>query len=65
MNHTPNAMLIQNLCEEVSEDVQSLDIIFRGNDKYNFSCRLSDKDIIILCEILQNIAGLMRNLDFS
>lgn len=43
----------------------SLDIIFRGNDKFNFTSRLKDKDIIILCETLNESGDLIRHIDLS
>lgn len=63
IHQEPNKSVIRELLKPShvappSEDFQgayggdSLDLIFRGNDKLNFTSRLRDRDAIILCEIL-------------
>lgn len=45
-----------------------LDLVFRGNDKLNFTSRLADQDLIILCGCVNDIKGCrdyVRNIDFS
>ncbi|EAS05339.1 hypothetical protein TTHERM_00695730 (macronuclear) [Tetrahymena thermophila SB210] len=73
IHHQPNKALIRELVNPSHNappnDEQggntSLDIIFRGNDKLNFSSRLRDKDLIILCETLQESGEIIRHIDLS
>ncbi len=46
----------------------SVDLIFRGNYKLNFSERLQDQDVLLLIQSIQSQEGLLdklRHLDFS
>jgi len=48
-----------------SAGADGLDLIFRGNDKHNFTSRLVDRDIIVLCECLQQYGDHIRHIDLS
>ena len=47
------------------EDSESINIVFKGNDKLNFSDRMRDKDLIILCQVMENYKELIRHVDLS
>jgi Ran GTPase-activating protein (RanGAP) involved in mRNA processing and transport len=51
--------------EEVDTGKSTLDIIFRGNNKVNFSSRLSDQDLILLCSILEPHVTRIGHIDLS
>lgn len=51
ISHTPNNSLVRYLSNPTAKSFY-LDIVFRGNDKLNFSNRLTDKDIILLSSAL-------------
>ena len=51
ITHEPNRSLVRYLSNPVPKSFY-LDIIFRGNDKLNFSNRLADRDIILLTSAL-------------
>jgi hypothetical protein len=51
ISHTPNNSLVKYLSTPTTKSFY-LDIIFRGNDKTNFSSRLTDRDIILLTRAL-------------
>jgi hypothetical protein len=40
-------------------------LVFRGNDKLNFTSRLKDRDIIILGECASDYGEYIRDVDFS
>lgn len=66
MKHTPNKSVIRVFLDPVS--TPKLDLIFRGNDKLNFTSRLADQDLIIICGCVNEIKGCreyVRNIDFS
>ncbi|EGR33186.1 hypothetical protein IMG5_060000 [Ichthyophthirius multifiliis] len=69
IKHEANKILISEL-EYPSRTLQqdseeTLDIVFRGNDKLNFTSRLKDKDIIILSEVLKKHASIIHHIDLS
>lgn len=46
----------------------SIDLIFRGNYKLNFSNRLQDKDLLLLIQVITNIdrfSDKLRHIDLS
>lgn len=51
ISHSPNNSLVRYL-ENPSTKSFYLDLIFRGNDKINFSNRMTDRDIILLTSAL-------------
>ncbi|KRW99685.1 hypothetical protein PPERSA_03486 [Pseudocohnilembus persalinus] len=64
----PNKRLLQTLEEEISEEEQQtnqISVVFRGNDKFNFNCRLNDTDMIIFTETLFDFAENIRHIDLS
>ena len=60
----PNKGLLRFL-EEPDLDGETFNIIFRGNHKLNFSSRLSDEDVILLCTALEPYAKYISNVDLS
>jgi Ran GTPase-activating protein (RanGAP) involved in mRNA processing and transport len=46
-------------------DNPGISIIFRGNHKLNFTSRLNDQDVILLCNILEPFASSLLHLDLS
>ena len=63
--HPQNKSLSKMLDLPINSKSQYIDVVFRGNDKYNFSSRLSDKDLSILCESFAESASVIRHLDLS
>jgi hypothetical protein len=51
INHMPNSSFVRNF-SNITVKSFYLDIIFRGNDKLNFSNRFTDRDIILLSSAL-------------
>ena len=51
ISHEPNNSLVRYFSNPVQKSFY-LDLIFRGNDKLNFSHRLTDRDIILLTTAL-------------
>jgi Ran GTPase-activating protein (RanGAP) involved in mRNA processing and transport len=50
--------------EEYSEEESNtLDLIFMGNDKYNFKHRLSDTDLVPLTAVLQSYSVFIQHID--
>lgn len=41
------------------------DVVFRGNDKYHFTNRLRDSDLIAFCNAMSEWADIVTHLDFS
>lgn len=58
--HYPPANL-----SSAEEDQESINIVFKGNDKQNFSDRMRDKDLIILCQVMETYKELIRHVDLS
>jgi hypothetical protein len=52
INHSPNSSFVRNF-SNISAKSFYLDIVFRGNDKLNFSNRFTDRDIILLSSALE------------
>lgn len=64
ISHIPNGSLVKYLSTPTTKSFY-LDIIFRGNDKLNFTSRLTDRDIILLTRALdgyENVRGGLRRL---
>ena len=62
----PNKSLLRELiAPSHSAGDDSLDLIFRGNDKLNFTSRLVDRDVIVLCECLSSFGDHIRHIDLS
>lgn len=51
INHAPNNSLTRYLSNPGAKSFY-LDLVFRGNDKLNFSHRLTDRDLILLTSAL-------------
>lgn len=51
IKHPPNKG-IQRVLNTSAVKSFYLDLIYRGNDKYNFEHRMTDKDIILLSEVV-------------
>lgn len=49
--------------EETYEENDSLDIAILGNDKYNFTNRIDDKALIVLCQTLERYAIYISDID--
>lgn len=64
-SHPQNKSLDRYLSLPISPSLNLISLIFRGNDKYNFSSRLSDKDLILLCNSLQESVSVIKDIDFS
>jgi hypothetical protein len=52
ISHEPNASFVRNWGGATSKSFY-LDLIFRGNDKLNFSNRFCDRDVILLSSALE------------
>ena len=65
MKQEPNKCLIKVLESSPSEQADGISIVFRGNNKHNFTSRLTDKDIIILAECLIDYGEVIQHIDFS
>ena len=52
INHTPNSSFVRNF-SNIAVKSFYLDIVFRGNEKLNFSNRFTDRDIILLSSALE------------
>lgn len=61
----PNKSLLKYFNLPMSSKSQYIDIIFRGNDKYNFTSRMSNKDLIYLCTAFDESASVIRHIDLS
>lgn len=61
----PNKSLIRFLQKLNESSAQPLKIIFKGNDKYNFTSRLTDGDLLLLAECLSEISEFIHTIDFS
>lgn len=71
INHAPNNSLTRYLSNPGAKSFY-LDLVFRGNDKLNFSHRLTDRDLILLTSALDGHETVMhvfkqiiRHVDFS
>ena len=69
--HPPNQGIVRVLTNPTVKSFY-LDLIYRGNDKVNFAHRMTDKDIILLSEVVPEYSNvnkgttqIIRNLDFS
>jgi predicted component of type VI protein secretion system len=51
--------------EAEEKDTDSIDIVFRGNDKWNFASRMKDKDLLILCQVMDTYKQHIRHIDLS
>ena len=60
-----NKSLVKYLGIPINPNSQYIDIIFRGNDKYNFTSRMSNKDLIFLCTAFEESASVIRHIDLS
>jgi hypothetical protein len=52
ISHPPNKGITRQLQTPVVKSFY-LDVIYRGNDKLNFGHRMTDKDVILLADILR------------
>ena len=65
MGQEPNKSIIREFKIEIPKSIKELDIVFKGNDKLNFTTRMKSSDLIILCEIFENFTELIRHIDLS
>ena len=42
-----------------------MNIVFRGNYKYNFTSRIADNDLIVLSNVLMEFSNQISNIDLS
>jgi hypothetical protein len=49
--------------EETYDENDAIDIIIQGNDKYNFTNRVDDKALIVLCQTLERYAIYIEDID--
>ena len=49
--------------EETFDENDALDIVIQGNDKYNFMNRLTDKQLILICQTLERYAIYIEDVD--
>lgn len=49
--------------EETCEENDGIDIVIQGNDKYNFTNRVDDKQLIVLCQTLERYAIYISDID--
>lgn len=49
--------------EETAEENDALEIIIQGNDKLNFSNRVSDEALIVICQTLSTYAIYIEDID--
>ena len=49
--HAPNQGIVRQLSASITQSLY-LDFIYRGNDKVNFTHRMTDKDLILLTDAL-------------
>ena len=57
--HTPNQGIIRQLGGSVTQSLY-LDFVYRGNDKVNFTHRMTDKDLILLTDALEPHTKVLR-----
>lgn len=53
------------ICSCFEKRDSQVSLVFKGNDKLNFTKRMSDKDLIILCNIMENYKDLIKHIDLS
>lgn len=49
--------------EETYEENDAIDLVIQGNDKYNFTNRIDDKALIVLCQTLERYAIYISDID--
>lgn len=49
--------------EETYDENDQIDIIIQGNDKWNFTNRIDDKQLMVLCKTLLNFAIYIQEID--
>ena len=49
--------------EETLEENDGLDLVIQGNDKYNFTNRIDDEQLLILCNTLRSVAIYISDID--
>ena len=49
--------------EETYEDNDGLDLVIQGNDKYNFTNRIDDAQLLVLCNTLRSVAIYIVDID--
>ena len=49
--------------EETYDENDSIDLCILGNDKYNFTNRIDDKALIVLCQTLERYAIYISDID--
>ena len=49
--------------EETYDENDSIDLVIQGNDKYNFTNRIDDKALIVLCQTLERYAIYISDID--
>ena len=49
--------------EETYDENESIELIIQGNDKYNFTNRVDDKQLIVLCQTLEKYAIYITEID--
>jgi len=64
-SHPKNKALVKTLDTPIDTKTEFIDLIFRGNNKYHFTSRLVDKDLINLCAAFEESASVLRHIDLS
>lgn len=61
ISHSPNQGIIRQFSNSITQSLY-LDFIYRGNDKVNFTHRMTDKDLILLTDALEPYAKVLNPL---
>lgn len=59
---TPHRAFVRYL-EETYDENDSIEIVIQGNDKLNFSCRVDDKCLLVICSTLEPYARFIEDID--
>lgn len=59
ISHPPNKGIVRQLQTPVVKSFY-LDVVYRGNDKLNFGHRMTDKDLILLSDLLREHQNVIR-----
>ena len=49
--------------EETYDENDAIDIVIQGNDKYNFTNRIDDNQLIVICSTLERYAIYIEDVD--
>lgn len=60
-----NKALLKMLATPIDPKNEALDMIFLGNNKYHFTSRMGDSDLIALCAAFEESASVIRHIDLS